>query len=262
MRFSHVIVVLRSLAFTVMLYGFTWLMLLVIWPFFLLPDRRAWPLVKLWGRIVVWLHRVVGGTRVEWRGLENIPEGGFLVAAKHQAMWETFALIPMFDSAAFVLKHELGRIPIFGFGTRQMGMIAIDRSAGARALIEMTQRAKQAIAEGRQVIIFPEGTRTKPGAPPAYKVGVGYIYEACAAPCLPVALNSGLYWPRRSWLRYPGTIIVEFLPPIAPGMPRREFLARLERGIEEASDRLIAEAAASRQPPPIPARAEPAAPSA
>jgi 1-acyl-sn-glycerol-3-phosphate acyltransferase len=255
-----VLVALRSLAFTVTLYSFTWLMLLVIWPFFLLPKRRAWPLVKLWGTIVVGLHRFLGGTRVEWRGLENIPPGGFLVAAKHQAMWETFALIPMFSSAAFVLKHELGRIPIFGFGTRQMGMIAIDRSAGARALIDMTQRAKEAIAEGRQVIIFPEGTRTAPGAPPAYKVGVGYIYEACGATCLPVALNSGLYWPRRSWLRYPGTIIVEFLPPIPPGMPRREFLAKLEHDIEAASNRLIAEAAESRTPPPIPALAQTTAP--
>jgi 1-acyl-sn-glycerol-3-phosphate acyltransferase len=246
------VLVLRSFAYLAALYGFTALGLVFGWPMFLRRWPGPWPYVKFWAGTSIWLHRVICKVRVEYRGLEHVPDGGFLVASKHQSMWETLAFVPAFRFTTYILKQELMAIPMFGWAMRRTGMIAIDREAGARALVAMTKRARAAIAEGRQVVIFPEGTRTAPGAPPAYKAGVAYLYEACDAPCLPVALNSGLYWPRRSWRRYPGTIVVEFLPPIPPGLSRKAFLATLEERIETATSRLIAEAAASPEPPPIP----------
>lgn len=244
--------VLRSFAFLLASYLFTALGLVFGWPFFLRPWPKPWPFVTFWAATSTWLHGVICGVEVEWRGVENIPEGGFLVASKHQSMWETIALVPRFRFTTFILKHELMRIPMFGWAMKRTGMIEIDRASGSRALVEMTRRARAAIEAGRQVVIFPEGTRTTPGAKPSYKVGVGYLYEACGAPCLPIALNSGLYWPRRSWRRYPGKIIVEILPPIPPGLDRKTFLAELSRRIEAASERLIAEAMASPEPPPLP----------
>jgi 1-acyl-sn-glycerol-3-phosphate acyltransferase len=132
------------------------------------------------------------------------------------------------------------RIPLFGQFLVKANMIAIDRSAGARALKQMVRRASEEVRRGRQLVIFPEGTRRPVGAPPHYKAGVALIYSDCGVPCLPVALNSGLFWPRRTFLRFPGTLVVEFLDPLPPGLPRDEFLARIEGGIEEATDRLVA----------------------
>jgi 1-acyl-sn-glycerol-3-phosphate acyltransferase len=128
----------------------------------------------------------------------------------------------------------------------------VRRDKGARALRDMAREAREQARSGRQILIFPEGTRRPPGAPPDYKVGVLLLYQEMGVPCLPVALNSGLYWPRRKWQRYPGTITVEFLEEIPPGLPRKDFLARLEVVIEAASDRLLAEAAAAPHPPPLP----------
>jgi 1-acyl-sn-glycerol-3-phosphate acyltransferase len=122
-------------------------------------------------------------------------------------------------------------------------MIPVDRGARGGAMAGMIARAREEFAHGRQIIIFPEGTRTAPSAPPAYKSGVAQLYAACGVPCLPIALNSGLYWPRRKFLRYPGTIVLEVLDPIPPGLSREEFADRLEREIEEAVARLTAEAA-------------------
>jgi 1-acyl-sn-glycerol-3-phosphate acyltransferase len=120
-------------------------------------------------------------------------------------------------------------------------MIGIDRAAGGRSLIKMARAARDEVRRGRQLIIFPEGTRRPVGAPPDYKAGVGVVYADCGVTCIPVALNAGLFWPRRSFLRYPGTIIVEFLDPLPPGLPRNEFLARLESAIETATNRIVQE---------------------
>src|SRR5262249_30495740 len=119
-------------------------------------------------------------------------------------------------------------------------MVAIDRGAGRRALLAVMHRAAEEVRHGRQFVIFPEGTRTAPGAPPHYKAGVGLIYAECGVPCLPVALNSGLFWPRRTFMRYPGTLVVESLDLVPPGLPRDEFLKRIENVIEDASNRLVA----------------------
>ena len=219
----------------------------------LLLGPRAWtvPVFKAWGRSSSWLLRAIIGTRVEIRGIENVPPGPLLIASKHQSAFETFALAPLFCDASLVLKRELNRIPLFGWWTRKMEMVSIDRSKGVRALKQVAGQAQAAFDDGRQLIIFPEGTRRAPGAPPDYKAGAAHIYTSCDVPCLPVALNSGLFWPRLSFLKYPGTIVVEILEPIPPGLDRRSFMARLEQAIETASDRLLVEGAAGRPPPPL-----------
>jgi 1-acyl-sn-glycerol-3-phosphate acyltransferase len=154
-------------------------------------------------------------------------------------MWETFALLRWFDQPLYILKRELTRIPFFGWYAMKAGMIAVDRSAGGRALLKMVRQASEEVRNGRQLIIFPEGTRRPVGAPPDYKPGVAQLYASCREPCLPVALNSGLFWPRRTFVRYPGTLVVEFLDPVPPGLPRDEFLTRISTVIEDATRRLV-----------------------
>jgi 1-acyl-sn-glycerol-3-phosphate acyltransferase len=197
--------------------------------------------VQAWARSSLWLLRVVAGTGVEYRGLERIPTGGFVVAAKHQSLWETFALLPMFDDPTFILKRELRWIPLFGWYTQKADCIAVDRKAGSQALVEMTAKAREEVQDGRQILIFPEGTRRPAGAPPAYKFGVSHLYKNLGVPCLPLALNSGLYWPRREFIRRPGTIVVEILDPIPAGLERTTMFRLLQERIETASNRLFDE---------------------
>jgi 1-acyl-sn-glycerol-3-phosphate acyltransferase len=235
------VVIVRSILFNILFY-LNLVVLLVVALFTLaLPRRAVLKMAELWGRVSVWLLRVVCGTKVELRGLENLPKGALIVAAKHQSTWETFALLRLFDDFTFIVKRELMWIPIFGWCMWKGGMIPVDRGAGSQALTDMTARAKREIRSGRQLIIFPEGTRRAPGAEPRYKFGVAHLYAEVGAPCVPVALNSGLFWPRRALLRLPGTIVVEFLPPIMPGLNKDEFLRRLQTDIETATARLLAE---------------------
>ena len=147
----------------------------------------------------------------------------------------------LLDDPTYILKRELMWIPLFGWHMRKAGLIPIDRGAGISALSRMTARAKKELGRGRQVVIFPEGTRRPPGAEPTYKPGVAHLYAKAGTVCVPLALNSGLFWPRRSLLRYPGTILVEALEPIPPGLDARSFLARLQDVLEEATSRLIQE---------------------
>src|SRR5690606_30644167 len=156
---------------------------------------------------------VICGVKVEFRHLDRIPKGALLVASKHQSLWETFALLIVLDDPVYILKRELMWIPMFGWFAAKARMVSVDRGKGARALPAMMRRAKEDLARGRQIIIFPEGTRRPAGAEPRYKYGVAHLYEAFGVPCLPLALNSGVFWPRRSLLRYPGTVVVEALPP-------------------------------------------------
>ncbi|MDI4664592.1 1-acyl-sn-glycerol-3-phosphate acyltransferase [Xanthobacter autotrophicus] len=240
---TGVLTLLRSLAFQVAFYGTTIFYMLLFMPLVpVLPRKLLWRTSVMWwvatNRVLL---RVIAGTRAEFHGLENIPEGPLLIAAKHQSAWETFALLPLFSDPAFILKQELMRIPVFGWFATKARMIPIDRKGGSAALKAMTRRAQADMAEGRQILIFPEGTRRPPGAPPDYKLGVSHLYASLNVPCLPIALNSGLYWPRRAIIRRPGTIRVEVLPPIPPGLGRSAFMARLQADIETASDRLLAE---------------------
>ena len=237
---------LRSLAYNVLFY-----VLLVFWnvvaiPTFLTPRRAFMAVAKTWARSSVWLMRVICNTRLEVRGLEKIPPGPLIVASKHQSMWETFALMPFFDAPLFIYKRELAWIPFFGWYLMKSGMIGVDRGGGLRSLMEMARRAPKEIRSGRQLIIFPEGTRRPVGAPPDYMTGVGQIYASSGVPCLPVALNSGLFWPRRTFMRYPGTLVVEFLDPLPAGLKRKDFTERIRTSIEEATNRLV-EAARQEQ---------------
>jgi 1-acyl-sn-glycerol-3-phosphate acyltransferase len=236
-----VLVFLRSLLFNILFYLNLMALLIVGLPTFFMPRWGILFIARTWGRTSLWLLRVICGTRVEFRGLEKLPPGGMLVAAKHHSIWETFALLPLFDDFTFIIKRELMWIPLFGWFTIKAGQVNIDRSAGAQMLPKMLAHAREALRQGRQMIVFPEGTRRSAGAEPAYKYGVARLYADMGVLCVPIALNSGLFWPRRKFLRYPGTVVVEILDPIPAGLPPRVFFERLQADIEGATDRLLAE---------------------
>jgi 1-acyl-sn-glycerol-3-phosphate acyltransferase len=234
----------RSLLFNVLFYVTTTLFVVIGSPLLFGPRDWAMAALRVHANFELWLLRTIVGTKIEVRGRDNIPQGPCLVACKHQSAWETFALIPLFRDPALLMKRELFFIPFHGWFSRKFQMIPVDRDKGPIALRRMLREAKKRIDDGREIIIFPEGTRRPPGAPPEYKTGIVLLYDALGVPCLPVALNSGLFWPRRSVIRRPGTIVVEILKPIPPGLPRDEFLRRLEAAIEGTSSRLLVEAGA------------------
>ena len=233
----------RSILFNALFYLNLLVHMIVALPALVLPYPAVRVFIRSYARSSLWLLRVICGTQVSWRGTENIPRGSCIVACKHQSAWETFALYAVLADPIYILKRELMWIPLFGWYTWKAGLIPVDRSAGLAALSRMTARARRTITgpRARQLVIFPEGTRRTPGAEPSYKPGIAHLYARTGLPCVPAALNSGLFWPRRSLLRRPGTIIVEFLPPIAPGFDRPGFLAHLQDTIEEASVRLLQE---------------------
>ncbi|HEX4553962.1 MAG TPA: lysophospholipid acyltransferase family protein [Xanthobacteraceae bacterium] len=234
-------IIIRSVVFNVLFYLVLAAYLMVAMPTLLLPRWGIIRLAQHWGRVNLHLLRIVCGITVEWRGLEKIPAGAFLVAAKHQSVWETFALLTLFRDPTYILKRELLWLPLFGWAAWRAGMIPVDRGGGKPALAAMAARVRDALAAGKQIIIFPEGTRRPPGAEPKYKFGIAHLYGEGVAACLPIALNSGLFWPRRQFLRRPGTITVEILDPIAPGLAIDDFFARLQRDLEAATARLIAQ---------------------
>ncbi len=236
---------LRSALFNALFYLNLVAWMLLALPTFLMPAAAIQTIAKGWARSSLWLLRIVAGIRVEFRGRERIPAGGLIVAAKHQSMWETFALYPEFADTTFILKRELMWIPLFGWYVAKARQVPIDRGARSQAIARLNERAGEALREGRQILIFPEGTRRPVGAEPRYKWGAVHLYAATGAPMLPVALNSGLFWPRRQFLRRPGTIVVEYLEPIPPGLPKEEAFALLQDRIESATARLIAEGRAA-----------------
>jgi 1-acyl-sn-glycerol-3-phosphate acyltransferase len=234
-------IIARSLLFNVLFYLNLAVLLIAAMATLPLPRHAVIGMARIWARSSLWMLRVICGTTVEWRGLEKIPSGALIVAAKHQSSWETFALITLVRDPTFIVKRELMWIPMFGWCMWRGGMIPVDRGAGKPAMNAMNARARAELERGRQIIIFPEGTRRAAGAEPSYKYGIAHIYAEGAAPCLPIALNSGLFWPRRRFLRYPGTVRVEILDPIPPGLERDVFFTRLQRDIESATARLIEE---------------------
>lgn len=246
----------RAHLFNIVFYLNLIVFLLLCIPFMLVPRHITIKTYVAWGRATRFLHKQIVGTDVEVRGLERLPAGPVLIASKHQSAWDTSILPSLFADPAMVLKRELSWIPLFGWFILKFQMIPIDRSAGPRALRALRKAAERAVRQGRQVVIFPEGTRRPPGAAPDYKPGVALLYGQLNVPCVPVALNSGLFWPRRKAQRYPGTIIVELLDPIPPGLPRKQFMRELEGRIESASARLIEETAMSPNPPPTVAAAK------
>lgn len=234
------LILVRSIAFNILFYLIIVIYLMAMAPGMVLPGRFILGLAKSWGRTSLRLLRLVCGITVEWKGLDKIPPGPLIVASKHQSVWETFALLPLFADPTFIVKRELMWVPLFGWYMWKAGMIPVDRGARTQALGAMTARARAALSRGRQIIIFPEGTRRAPGAEPTYKFGVAHLHGETGTPCLPIALDSGLVWPRRSFLRHPGTVHVEILDVIPPGLAKEEFFKRLQHDIETATARLIA----------------------
>jgi 1-acyl-sn-glycerol-3-phosphate acyltransferase len=206
---------IRSLLFNVLFYVNIIVRMIVALPTIVLPRSFMLGVLRRYARSSLWLLRVVCGVSVEWRGREKIPQGACIVACKHQSFWETFALFEVLRDPTYVLKRELMWLPLFGWLAQKSRMIPIDRGARVSALGRMAAAARR--------------------------------YGEIGLPCVPIALNSGLFWPRRSLLRFPGTVLVEVLDPIPPGLNKREFLARLQSVIEEATTRLVAEGRQQRR---------------
>jgi len=245
--------IIRSLAFNALFYLNLIVQMIVFTPFyFLAPRHLAWIVPKFWSRSSRWLHRAVAGTRVEIAGLENLPEGPFILAPKHQSFWDTIAFFPYLRDPLYILKRELMWIPFFGWYIMKMRMVPVDRGKRGRALKAVMERTRAEMRENRQLIIYPEGTRRAPGAEPAYKWGIAELYSTLQMPVVPVAHQAGLWWPRRKFLRHPGTIKARFLPPIPPGLDKEAFMERLVRETEAACDALLLDAANGSNPPPLP----------
>jgi 1-acyl-sn-glycerol-3-phosphate acyltransferase len=206
-------------------------------PLLFAPRRALRVAMHLWSSLTLFGLKWLAGVSWELRGKENIPHGTALVAAKHYTMWETIAVLRWLDDPAVIIKRELFRLPFYGWYLKAAEMIAVDREAGGRAVRSLAQAANRALGQGRQVLIFPEGTRRPVGAPPAYKPGVAALYRQLGVACVPVAHNSGVHWA--AFWKTPGTIVVEFLPAIPPGLPRDVFMARLESAIETSVRELL-----------------------
>jgi len=247
---------IRSLAFNFVFYANLILQMIFWTPFYFLVSReRAWIVPKVWARSSLWLQAKIAGTKSEITGQENLPEGSYIIAPKHQSFWDTISFLPYIPDALYILKRELTWIPVFGWYIAKMRMIPVDRGSRSKALRMAVAATRAELARNRrQLIIYPEGTRRPPGAEPAYKWGIVELYTQLNLPVVPVAHVAGLYWPRRKFMRYPGTIRARFLPPIPPGLGKEEFMKRLIAETEAACDELLIEAARTDKPP-LPATA-------
>ncbi len=234
--------VLRSLLFNIAFFLWSTLVQVLFLPSLLFPVAVVAWVQRLWIRGTLALLAGICGLRHEIRGLEHLPPEPCIIASKHQSTWDTLIFAVLFHAPGFVVKRELLWIPLFGWYIQRTGCIPIDRKGGASALKRMIAGARNAIGDGRHIIIFPEGTRVAPGQRRPYHPGVGAIYRQLGVPVVPVALNSGLFWGRRTFIKKPGRITLEFLEPIAPGLSRKDFTAELECRIETASVRLLAPA--------------------
>lgn len=221
-------------------------------PYFLMRRKAAWVIPKNWVRSSNWLMEHIAGTTHSVEGLENIPEGGYIIAPKHQSFWDAIGLLPYLDDPFYILKRELTWIPLFGWYVNKMRMVPINRGSREKVMPAVLEQTKQRMADGRQLIIYPEGTRRPVGAEPAYRYGIARIYAELDVPVMPVAAVAGLFWPRRKFLRYPGNIKVRFLPPIPPGLPPEEFMQRLIDVTETAVDELLVEAVEDNPDLPLP----------
>ena len=233
---------LRSLLFTLWLYLSMPIFAVGLSPALLMPHPIAMGVIKGWAHFVLFGLRWIAGVKVEFRGLQHVPKGPALIAPKHQGMLDIIVPFVLLDDPCMVMKKELMPLPFFGWFAWKTKMIPVDRQAHAKALKDMVRHARARLAENRQIVIFPEGTRSAPGAVPDYKPGVAAIYRDLDAPCWPVATNSGAHWPAHGFRRYPGTVVFEFLPPIPAGLKRAEFMKRLEESVETASTALLTDA--------------------
>ena len=231
---------LRSAVFNLLFFVWTAVFQFLCLPLLLAPRRLTFLFGRFWVRVSLALLAAICGLRYRVAGRANLPDGPCIVAAKHQSAWDTLIFSQLLDDPSYVIKRELLFLPLFGWFLAKLGVVGVDRSAGAKALRRMMRDARRMAAAGRKLVIFPEGTRTAPGQSRPYHPGVAALYQQLGLPVVPVALNSGLFWSRRSFKKHAGEIVLEFLPPIAPGLPRKAFLETLQGRIEEASTRLAA----------------------
>jgi 1-acyl-sn-glycerol-3-phosphate acyltransferase len=234
--------IVRSAAFNLAVSVWTLVLVVVAALCLLLPPAAILAVSRVWMAGVQFLLRHLVGLDYEVRGRANMPSGPAIYAFKHQSAWETVVIHLLLPNAAIALKRELMQIPLFGWCLRRSGMIGIDRDGRMRALRSLVDGARAALARGASVIIFPEGSRFPPGRHVPYQPGVAALYLQLKQPVVPVALNSGLFWGRRSFVKRPGKIVVQFLEPIEPGLDRKAFMAELRHRLEGAADRLIDEA--------------------
>lgn len=233
-------IAIRSLVFMVLFYLWSVLVAVGCAPF-ILPAPRRWAMrmMSVWAKGIIFLLRVVCDIRVEVRGREHMPKGASVLAPKHQCMFDVFAHLAWLPDVCFVMKKELMWIPFFSWYAMKARMIVVDREGHSTALRKLVRDADERFAKDRQVMIFPEGTRTAPGAAPDYKPGIAALYRQIDVPVHPVATNSGVHWPRHGFVRRPGVIVFEFLQPIQPGLKRADFMRTLEDRIETASTKLL-----------------------
>ena len=219
----------RSLLFALFFYGGTVPAVLLSFPISLLGTKAIRWWAHQWVRYHKLCARFLLGVRTKLEGTP--PEGACLVACKHQSMFETLEIILMLDEPAIVLKRELADIPLWGWVTRRYGVIPVDRKGGAAALRRMMRAAEAAIAEGRAIVIFPEGTRVPPGETPPLQPGFAGLYRALKLPVVPVAVDSGRLWPKGRFVKRPGIVTMRFLEPVGTGLPRPEIEARVHAAI-------------------------------
>lgn len=246
-------IVLRSILFNLAFYTNMILQMIIFTPFyFLVSPKRAFFVPKFWAWSNHWLFKVIVGTTFEVEGVENIPKGGYIFAPKHQSFWDVYGLLPWQDHPVYILKRELMWIPVFGWYLAKQQMIAVDRGAKGKVMADVLERTKERMKEGRQLNIYPEGTRRPPGAPPAYKYGIARLYRDLDVPVVPVVMHPGLFWPRRKFLRFPGHFKVQILPAIPPGMDQDAFFEQLVSVMETASDKLLIETVKNNPHLPLP----------
>ncbi len=232
----------RSLLFHVCFYLWTLLFAFLLLWVFLIPRRRMVRVVTWFFSTYAAMEKYIVGLTYEVRGHENLPVGACVIACKHQSAYETLKLHLLFGDVAIVLKRELMWIPFWGWYQMKAGMIPVDRGARGVAMKSMVENAGSAVRDDRHIVIFPQGTRVAAGAKRPYKIGVAVLAEKYQLPVVPVALNSGVFWPRHSFILHPGKVTFEILPPIAPGLSRDDLMQKIETEIEAASDRLVGEA--------------------
>lgn len=245
--------IIRSLLFRISFFAVTIIQMALFAPiYFLLPHNLAWIVPRTWIRTTLWLEKYIVGTTYEIKGIEYLPREACIIASKHQSTWETLTLVLHINDPTFILKRELMWIPGLGLFLAKMGMIPINRGTGLKALQRIIEGSKKMAMSNRQIVIFPEGTRQPPGAKPNYKSGIFPLYSELNLPVVPIALNSGLYWPKQIFYCYPGMIRCRILPAIKPGLKRREFMNCLENMIETVCDELLIAAANDHTPPFMP----------
>lgn len=243
-------VLIRSTLFNIAFFGWVFTACVSLAWVALLPRPRLMATIRWFLGTVGWLERNILGLEYEIVGIEKLPrEGSFILAAKHQSAWETMKLHTILNDPAVILKKELTEVPVWGLIARKARMIPVERGAGARAFASMLEGALRIREEGRPIAIFPQGTRVAPGAVVPYKAGVGLLYKRLNLPMIPMALNAGVFWPRKAYFKRPGRITVEILDPIPAGLPRDEAMARLEAVLEAASDRLVRKVGGPALPP-------------